>query len=97
MFTRLLGVDGASADAHHLIGSLAITVAIAACAEVARPVRWSNVLLGLALVAHAFAGSGAGLGSVLSVAGGVALVALSVPRGTLRNRYGSLDAWLHRP
>lgn len=96
MFTRLLGVDSASADAHHLVGALAITVAIAACAEVGRPARWLNALLGLALLIHAFAGGGAGLGSAISVAAGLALAALSVPRGALHHHYASLDPWLQR-
>jgi nucleoside-diphosphate-sugar epimerase len=89
MFTRLtLGIDGELANAHHLIGSLAITVAVAACAEVARPVRWLNVLLGLALVAASFAYADGGMVQAVSVVCGIALAALSIRRGPVRNRYG---------
>jgi nucleoside-diphosphate-sugar epimerase len=89
MLTRLtMGVEGDLANAHHLIGSLAITVAVTACAEVARPVRWLNVLLGLALIVASFVYSDGGMVQVVSAALGVALVALSVPRGRSRNRYG---------
>jgi nucleoside-diphosphate-sugar epimerase len=89
MFSRLaMGIDGELANAHHLIGSLAITVAVTACAEVARPVRWLNVALGLALVAASFAYAEDGMAQAVSVACGLALVALSIPRGRVRNRYG---------
>lgn len=89
MFTRVtMGVEGDLANAQHLIGSLAITVAVTACAEVARPVRWLNVVLGLALVAASFAYADDGMAQAVSVACGAALAALSIPRGRLRNRYG---------
>ncbi len=90
MFSRvLLGADGRMADAHHLLGALAVTVAVVACAEVARMVRWALVPLGLGLVAAAFLHAGDGLAQWVTVAAGVALAALSIPRGPVRNRYGN--------
>jgi nucleoside-diphosphate-sugar epimerase/uncharacterized membrane protein len=90
MFSRvLLGADGRMADAHHLLGALAVTVAVVACAEVARMVRWANVPLGLALVMAAFFYAGDGLVQWVTVAAGLALAALSIPRGPILNRYGS--------
>lgn len=93
MLTRLtLGAQGAQADADHLVGSLVITASVIACAEVARSVRWANALLGLALVVAGWV-YGATMAQVASsVACGVALLALSVPRGRLRERYGSWGA-----
>lgn len=93
MFTRMtLGVDGAMADADHLIGSLVITVSIIACAEAARAVRYLNIVLGLALLVTPFA-FGAGMAAVLaSIVAGLLLVAASLRRGPVRSRYGSWEA-----
>ena len=55
LFTRVtLGVDGSLANAHHLIGSLVLTVVSIAAAEVARPARYLNMPLGAALIATPF-------------------------------------------
>jgi hypothetical protein len=89
LFTRLtLGADDALANAHHLIGSLALTVIAIAAAEVARPARYLNVALGAGLCGVPFLYDADGLATAVTVACGVALAALSVPRGTLRARYG---------
>ncbi len=40
------------ANSDHLIGSLVLTVISLAAAEVARPLRFLNILLGLALFCH---------------------------------------------
>lgn len=55
MFTRVtLGTEGSMANADHLIGSLAITVSVIACAEVARTARYLNAVLGACLLATPF-------------------------------------------
>jgi len=60
-----------------------------AAAEVARPLRFLNIPLGLALFATPFI-HGAGMtATVADIACGVALVALSVRRGPIREQYGS--------
>jgi nucleoside-diphosphate-sugar epimerase len=93
MLTRLtMGVEGSLANAHHLIGALAITVAVTACAEVARAVRWLNVVLGLALIGASFAYAEGGMALAVSVACGLALAALSIPRGRIRNCYADCAA-----
>ena len=96
MFTRLtLGTTGAMADADHLIGALVVTVTVTAFAEVARPLRFLNILLGAALLATPFMFAGAGaLGSALSIVGGLALMALSLRRGPIRSTYGSWSRYL---
>ncbi len=90
MATRLsLGAQGSQADADHLVGAMVITASVIACAEVARKVRFANALLGLAL---AWAGAVYGETAVQvasSLVCGLALVALSVPRGPVRERYGA--------
>ncbi len=52
MFSRaIFGTEGLMADNDHLIGAMVITIAVCATAEVARPLRFLNILLGLWLVA----------------------------------------------
>jgi nucleoside-diphosphate-sugar epimerase len=89
MFTRAtLGSDGTAADADHVIGALVLTVTATALAEVVRPVRYLNALLGAALITTTaiFApGLWAGLSGMVC---GAALVALSLRRGPILNRYG---------
>jgi hypothetical protein len=95
MLTRLtLGADGSLADTDHLVGALVLTVCAIASAEVARPARFLNALLGLALIAVQLAQGATGAHLVASIACGVALVALSVPRGRIASRYGGWEARL---
>ena len=90
LFTRIaLGADGSLANAHHVIGSLVLTVVSIAAAEVARPVRYLNVLLGAALMATPFMWSADIMTTVVSLFLGVALVVLSIRRGPIKERYGN--------
>ena len=92
MFTRLWpGAEGNLAHAHHVIGSLVLTVVSIAAAEVARPARWLNVLLGAGLMASPFIFAGNTSTLVCSVLAGLALMALSIRRGPVREHYGSWD------
>ncbi len=83
MLTRLvLGTEGAMANSDHLIGALVITVAIIATAEVARALRFLNIAFGLWLAIAPFVLSGGNSAStIVSLAAGVALIGLSLPRG----------------
>ncbi|MGQ0751249.1 MAG: SPW repeat domain-containing protein [Betaproteobacteria bacterium] len=90
MFTRLtFDNTGAMANSDHLVGALVVTFAIVACAEVARSVRFVNILFGLWLIAAPWLLEGAG--SALSVWNGMIcgtlLIALALPLGTIRNSY----------
>jgi hypothetical protein len=85
----LLGVEGSLANAHHLLGALVLTVTSIAAADVARPARYLNVLLGLALVAVPFVYDADVETTGFTVAAGVAIAALSVRRGAIRGRYGA--------
>lgn len=89
LFTRvLLGADGALANAHHLIGSLVLTVLSIAAADVARPARYFNVLLGAALLVVPFVYDAPAPTTAFTVAAGIAIAALSLRRGAIRGRYG---------
>ena len=83
MLTRVVfGASGAMANSDHVVGALVITVAIIATSEVARAVRLVNAALGLWLVAAPFLLSGdTPAGRIASIALGLALLGLSLPRG----------------
>jgi hypothetical protein len=77
------------ANSDHLIGSLVLTVISLAAAEVARPLRFLNIPLGLTLFATPFIYGASMTATITSVACGAALIALSIRRGPIRERYGS--------
>ncbi len=94
MFSRAsLGSVPPIADSDHLVGALVVTVAIIAMAEVARPLRFVNVLFGLWLIAAPWLLQGSNvIGDVAGMAVGGALIALSLPRGRRsQEHYGSWD------
>ena len=97
MLTRLVfGTEGAMANSDHLVGALVITIAIIATAEVARILRFINVALGVWLVAAPFLLEGAnGSATAASVVIGLALMALSLPRGKRsREHYAGWDKYV---
>ena len=90
MFSRVtVGAEGTLANVDHIIGALAITVAITACAEVARPARYANILLGVILLVMAFVYDASGTVLISEVVCGLLLILLSLRRGAIRNRYGN--------
>lgn len=95
LFTRVtLGAEGSLANAHHIIGSLVLTVISLAAAEMARPARYLNMLLGAALIAVPFLLGADTAATVVSVALGAGLIALSPRRGPIRERYGRWSRWI---
>ncbi|WP_443726232.1 SPW repeat domain-containing protein [Rhizobium mongolense] len=77
----------------HILGCLVILVAVTAMAEVARPARFLNVLLGAWIAASPFVLQDAtSLGTAGDVAAGLFLIGLSLPRGNRsEEHYGSWD------
>jgi nucleoside-diphosphate-sugar epimerase/uncharacterized membrane protein len=96
MCTRLVfGTEGAQADSDHLLGALVVTVSITAMAEAARPARFINILLAVALLFAPFMFDGGSLVADLAgVAAGLLLVALSIPCGRIDNPYGGWSRYL---
>ena len=96
-FTRLTyGNSGAMTNSDHVTGLLVVTFSIIAFAEVARAVRFLNIPAGLWLIAAPWLLDGAGspLAQWGSVVAGVLIVALSVPRGSIRNSYGGWNVFV---
>ena len=95
LFTRVtLGADGNLAHAHHIIGSLVLTVVSIAAADVARPARVLNALLGVGLMGLPLLFEGNSATNASSIGLGLALVLLSIRRGPIQESYGSWNRWL---
>lgn len=95
MFTRsVLGNEGAMADVDHVIGALVITVSVTALAEVARAVRFVNMLFGAALLLTPFLFGADWVSTLASLACGLALILLSIPRGAVRCHYAGWNRYI---
>ncbi|WP_239014101.1 vitamin K epoxide reductase family protein [Archangium violaceum] len=91
----LLGMTKPAADIFRLAGLLTITVSVIAMGEVFRLARYLNVLLGLGVAAVPwFLGGGTLAGRLAGLLTGLLLVALALPRGPRRERYGSWDRFV---
>jgi len=97
MFSRLVfGSVPPLADSDHLVGALVVTVAVIAMAEVARALRFINVLFGAWLiVAPWLLSGGSTVAASVEVVTGIALIALSLSRGRRSaEHYGSWDYYI---
>jgi len=91
----MLGLAGATADSTHLVGALVVTFSVVAFAEAARLVRWLNVLCGpWMLLAPWLLDGGTPTWPLISVASGLTLIALSLRRGPVEDRYGSWQRFI---
>ena len=91
----VFGTEGAAADSNHLIGAVIATVAVIAMGEVARAGRFLNVLFGAWIIAAPWLLSGATpVATWNNVVVGAVVVLLSIPRGAVRERYGSWDRFI---
>lgn len=96
MCTRLIfGTEAPMAHSDHLIGALVVTASVTALAEIARPVRFLNVLFGIALIAAPWMfDGGSALADVSGVLAGIALILLAIPRGRIACNYGTWSRFL---
>jgi len=86
----MLGTMGRAADSNHITGALIITVSVIVMAEIIRAGRFINVLLGVWVIAAPWIFAGAGTSTWLNnTIVGTLLIALSIPRGTVKERYGN--------
>jgi hypothetical protein len=95
LFTReTLGHDGTLADMDHLLGSLILTVAVTALADVAKLVRYCNVPLGAALVVMPFLLGATALSAAVGVVLGLLLIWVSLRPVTVIHDYGNWNRWI---
>jgi hypothetical protein len=89
----ILGTEPPLYFSDHIVGCLVIMVAVTAMAEIVRPVRFLNIVLGIWIAASPFLFVGGTMGSVIAnLAIGLALIGLSLPRGTRsEEHYGGWD------
>jgi hypothetical protein len=90
----VLGTRGAAANGDQLVGALVVTVAMLALAEVARPVRFLNVLFGIWLLVQPWLLGASGLALASDLLVGILLILLSLPRGAVRETYGGWDRFI---
>jgi hypothetical protein len=91
----VLGVTGAAADLDYLAGALVVTWAVMGFGEIVRPVRLLNVLMGLGILAAPWVLTGdTDVSRWNNVIVGVALMALSAPRGRIEEHFGGWNRYL---
>jgi len=89
------GTMGRASDSDRLVGALVMTFALIATAEVGRAVRFLNILFGAWLLIAPWMLDGFLTGAQWNdVVAGVALIALSLPRGRISGRYGSWQPYI---
>ena len=88
----IFGTTGGAADSNQLVGALVVTFSVIAMGEPARVVRFVNVPLGIWIVVAPWILAGAPtVATWNSVAVGILLITVSIPRGSIRDRYGTWD------
>jgi hypothetical protein len=91
----IFGARGTVADSEHLAGALAVTFAAVALAEPLRALRLLTVALGAWIAAAPFLLDGASdPGRWNALLAGIAIAAVSLRRGPVRERYGSWDRFI---
>ena len=90
----IFGWGTGAAATNHIVGALVITVTVAVLAPVARLGRYLNALLGLVLLFAPLVAGAGWLAIAFSALCGLALIALSIPRGTVTKSYGSWDRYI---
>lgn len=91
----ILGSEGRAAASDNLVGALIVTVAVISTAEVIRAFRFVNVLFAVWLLIAPWVLVGASAtGRWSDMIAGIAVFILTLPRGTVRERYGAWDTYV---
>jgi hypothetical protein len=91
----VFGLNGAAADSTHIVGALVVTLAVVAFAEPARLVRYLNVLCGVWVMLAPWIVAGGTLAwTWSSVVSGLAIIALSLRRGLVEDRYAGWQRFI---
>jgi len=90
-----LGFSGPMADSHTITGSLIITFAIISMSDIARKLRFINILFGVWLVAAPWIlGAGQEVTMWNSVISGLILIPLAFHKGKITDNRGSFDVYI---
>lgn len=84
----LLGLQGAVADAFHILGPLAAAVAVIAASSVMRGLRRLHLLFGPAIAVAPFLLGAEPIAMAVGVVAGAVLAALAFPGGARPGQYG---------
>ncbi len=85
---EILDTTNIAANIHYIIGALTVTFSVIATAEVARGCRYVNMLFGAMIVLTALLAPGETTSGLFADLGaGALLIALSIPRGNIKESY----------
>ncbi|HEX6212693.1 MAG TPA: vitamin K epoxide reductase family protein [Methylomirabilota bacterium] len=91
----VLGSRGTAAASDTIVGAAIVTIAVISTAEVMRSLRLLNVLAAVWLLLAPWIVGGAAPAAIWSHAvTAVVLIAMTLPRGPVRERYGAWDAFV---
>jgi hypothetical protein len=80
---------------HHLLGALVVVIAVISMGEVLRAGRYLNLLLGLALAVLVWVVKDVPVGmAVSSTLAGLIIMLLALPRGIVKQQFGSWDKYI---
>ena len=89
---QVLGYSGTMAYSDNIVGALIVTFGVIAMSEVARTVRYINILFGLWLLVAPFIFSIEGNAAMWNgIIAGVLVMALCFPKGKIVDKHGSFD------
>lgn len=89
---EVMGVQGAAADANHLLGVAIVTVSVVATAEPARAGRYLNLPVAVTAALLPWLLGGADLAAQLATTvSAAAVIVLSLPRGRIHQIYGTAN------
>jgi len=90
----LFSSAGGVATAQYIIGPLMITFSVVSMVEVYRAARFAHILLGAVLIIISLIASASAYATWNAVLVGLIASAISIPRGVVRERYGSWDRYI---
>jgi uncharacterized membrane protein len=90
-----LGIGGMFADNAYIIGAISTVIAVIALGEVARTLRYINVIIGAWMIVSTFTLPGTNWYGIINMAiAGVLFILLSLRRGKIKEKYGSWDRYI---
>lgn len=90
-----VSINTSMADINHLFGALIVVIAVISMGEIVRIARYANVLAGLAVaILPWLTGNESILLQITDTVAGALVVILSIPRGVVKEKYGSWDRFV---